>query len=75
MSIRVYWKVYITEDTRRDPETNRPIVVSMDKGFYGKTAGKKKSKKLSLEQLQEHDKAKILPEDIELQHSRTSLED
>ena len=67
MSIRVYWKVYITEDTRRDPETNKPVVVSMDKGFYGKTAGKKKSKKLSLEQLQEHDKAKILPEDKEEQ--------
>ena len=66
MSIRVYWKVYITEDTSKDQDGN-PIVVSRDKGFYGKLAGKKKSRKLTLEELQEHDKAKILPEDEEEQ--------
>ena len=65
MSIRVYWKVYITEDTRRDPKTNSPIVISMEKGFYGKLAGEGKSRKLTLEELQEHGKAKILPEDEE----------
>ena len=66
MSIRVYWKVYITEDTRKNPETNK-LRQSIEKGFYGKTPGKNKSKKLSLKQLQEYDKAKILPEDKEEQ--------
>lgn len=64
MSIRVYWKIYRTIDTKKDSNGN-DIIVSEKKGFFGKTAGASKSKLLTLEQLQEHDKAKILPEDDE----------